>query len=356
MLKTIQGMRAVAALLVLLMHCQATLAVGRTFGSFPFGRIFDGGEMGVDIFFVISGFVLCVAHQSDIGRPERLKRYVLRRFWRIFPAFWIVSCAVIFIKLVLGRSLDLSPGELVSALMLIPIHVFAENILEVAWTLRFELLFYLLIGLMIWNRRVGFGVAAITFAATPILYLSLEPVPGGWPQPSLIVADPRMWEFLLGIAAALILRSGVIKGAWPILMCAAGALCLFAGIILEDMTPIELGYGSYKLTFPEWERVLFAGSGGFLLVCGLSLGEMAGRFRTPRFLEYLGETSYSLYLIHLPVVTVVAQLWLHFHLREWLPDSGAYISMVIVALILSCAFFELVEKPIIAFGRRRRET
>ena len=93
-----------------------------------------------------------------------------------------------------------------------------------------------------------------------------------------------------------------------------------------------------------------------LLVCGLSLGEMAGRFRTPRFLEYLGETSYSLYLIHLPVVTVVAQLWLHFHLREWLPDSGAYISMVIVALILSCAFFELVEKPIIAFGRRRRET
>ena len=351
MFKSIQALRGIAAFLVLLMHCEAVFVL--RFGSFPFGRMFDGGEMGVDIFFVISGFVLYHAHNEDFGRPEKLTRYIRRRFWRIFPVYWIVSIAVLITKLSTGWHFPLTGFEIVSSLLLLPTQVYALNILEVAWTLRFEILFYLLLGILIANLRLGLVISAIVFISCPILFVAMGPVPG-WPQPKLVIADPRLIEFLFGITAAWLIKGKlpVLIDRWSLAIFAVGVAMLAFGMAWESTTPIEIAPQYIKFTFSEVSRVCTAGIGSFFLITGLAALEKTGKLKAPNLLEYLGSSSYSLYLIHLPLITVMATLWRHFHMESHVPNAVTFLVFVLVSVVIAFVFYELVERKIIKLTQK----
>jgi peptidoglycan/LPS O-acetylase OafA/YrhL len=84
-LDAIQFARAVAAILVVLYHANRMLVL--YIGQSTLGAQFVFGESGVDFFFVLSGFIIFYVHGDDLGRPDRLGRYLWRRFSRIYPIY-----------------------------------------------------------------------------------------------------------------------------------------------------------------------------------------------------------------------------------------------------------------------------
>jgi peptidoglycan/LPS O-acetylase OafA/YrhL len=90
-LSGVQTARGVAALTVVLYHATRALSLPQYLGYIPFGNSLGFGHAGVDFFFVLSGFIIMHAHTADIGRPERLYRYMWRRVTRIYPIYWVVT-------------------------------------------------------------------------------------------------------------------------------------------------------------------------------------------------------------------------------------------------------------------------
>src|SRR5579871_6566002 len=88
-LDSLQAVRAAASLLVVFYHAQSVLEIH--YGFTAFGGMFANGNKGVDLFFVLSGFIMVYIHAGDIGRAERLGHYAFARFTRIYPMVWVVS-------------------------------------------------------------------------------------------------------------------------------------------------------------------------------------------------------------------------------------------------------------------------
>ena len=94
-MRSIEAARALAAFAVVLLHAANLMRVEHFSGHIGLGGIFDFGYVGVDFFFVLSGFIITYVHFTDIGRIERLPRYLWRRFSRIYPIFWAILLLVV---------------------------------------------------------------------------------------------------------------------------------------------------------------------------------------------------------------------------------------------------------------------
>ena len=149
-LDNLQIARAAAMILVLLIHADffSTKVLGN---PFLYGLFFPGGDGGVDLFFVLSGFIIYYIHHQDIGQKAKLLPYLIKRFARIFPTYWIVTIILIalhflFPQFGLGNETQLS--VILRSLTLIPST--QAPILHAAWTLVYEILFYISFGFLIW--------------------------------------------------------------------------------------------------------------------------------------------------------------------------------------------------------------
>lgn len=133
--------RAIAALLVLLHHI--SINAPYYYGGEAFNSIFHFGHVGVDFFFVLSGFIIYWVHSSDKESLESAKIYFWKRFIRIYPPFILIS-VVLLIAYTLMPNLSHSDREIsiLSSLFLVPTQ--GSPALSVSWTLMHELLFYIL--------------------------------------------------------------------------------------------------------------------------------------------------------------------------------------------------------------------
>ncbi len=186
MLSSVQTLRFVAALLVLLLH------VGLSRYGFK----------GVDLFFVISGFVLYYTYHSRPAITRKLKwRYLTHRLTKIFLLYWT---ALILLYPIHPYPINLS---FLGTLFLIPGH---KTVLVISWSLSYELYFYTILGITLfyiparWHRFLF--VAAFFFTAgIKLVNVFLYDLNG---TPLYFLAGPNLWEFLLGIlAGALYCRS-----------------------------------------------------------------------------------------------------------------------------------------------------
>lgn len=142
---SIQLLRAVAATLVVLFHAQQAFA--REVSAPLFGQesyLFAFGAVGVHIFFVISGFIMVLTSRQP-GRPYSASQFFRRRLLRIYPIYWLCALAYVAAHAAIGRPYDVSPDDLVGALLLWPED--AARLIGPAWTLSFEMYFYICFGL-----------------------------------------------------------------------------------------------------------------------------------------------------------------------------------------------------------------
>lgn len=307
-LDTVQALRAVAAMCVIGMHLPAI----------------ERGAFGVDLFFVISGFIVCHVAAADPGQ------FMLKRIIRVVPLYWLCTLALFGLALAAPQLMGATRGdttELLKSLLFVP---FAKSngeihpLLYLGWTLNFEMLFYALFALSLWlaPRRahaVAVGMLLLLFAIGRTVELHSAPLQF-WTAPIVI-------EFVFGIAAYRIWRSGALA-AVPVaaaLALALGAWLLMAGLDADD-------------TMRPW---LWGLPATVLFLATLSLEH---RWRVPALWLLIGNASYSLYLTHAYVIQALQKKVMP--LDTFAPTT---VALMVLAVLLCCALavacFRLIERP-----------
>jgi peptidoglycan/LPS O-acetylase OafA/YrhL len=332
-LQTVQALRAIAALVVVLFHSALILEREKYGGHQVFGGAFSIGYVGVDIFFVLSGFIIVAAHYRDLGVPSAASRYFARRFIRLYPIYWIYLAAAIALGVVTGVAADwLKPAELATAFTLVRISHEAPPI-SVAWSLYHEVLFYAAFAVAIWNKRIGIALFLAWMAAVVAAYFS------GFTAPFLkhqdlvgVITSLFNLNFAMGILVYLAATRGTIRPLWS---DAGALLCLVTGAAL-----------AYRSGAEDY-RILFGVGAAFLLLSCVSR-EQRGGANVSAWLVFLGDASYSIYLIHPLVLSAFAKVSNALQLPGKVPAEGQFVIAAITAVAAGCIAYVLIEKPLLA--------
>jgi peptidoglycan/LPS O-acetylase OafA/YrhL len=297
------------------------------------------GHLGVDFFFVLSGFIIQHIHGDDHGRPERGADYLWRRIARIWPLLVALTTLKLVYMLVSGegvRAEKFELGTIVASYLCLPQP--GWPLLDVAWTLQHEALFY---GLFLVPILFGQTFWRVVMAGWLLLILVVL-VRGTPPSfPVSFLASALNAEFLMGVAAA------VAAGRWQPSPGRAGALLVFGGSIAIA------GFWSYATRGAElanWSRLLLAAGLAVVIHASVAL-ERAGKVGSPSVLVELGDASYSLYLWHGFVVGGAMAAWpalpaaLQAWPRLWLVVVG------IAAFASSVLVYHYVERPLTRWFR-----
>jgi len=325
-LNNIQGLRAYAAVSVAYFHTGYVIPHVSPFGFY-----------GVDVFFVISGFIM--AGICDL-RPQK---FFKRRVIRIVPMYWLVTFGMFILALLVPSLLKATHAnlvELVKSLLFIPF--FKEDgllqpLLFVGWSLNYEMYFYVLLALVLLVVP-GKRTPLVTCALLVLVPSVLHP----WHDRNALTkfyGDMRPFEFIVGIACYYVARAvpvGVArKLRWPLIGCmllAVAELAVYFMLPLPYFPPDWIGFGT-----PAAVLVL---SAALLAKCGADL--------RARWLILLGDASYAIYLLH-PFVLYAMERVLA---KRWpvLSSEHNFFGMVLgVAAVCaaSCVVYLYIEKPLV---------
>jgi exopolysaccharide production protein ExoZ len=337
-LKSLEMVRAIAALLVVMYHTQ-TIFDART-GTTPFAGMFHSGFRGVDLFFVLSGFVIAHVHASDIGCFWRLGNYVFNRAARIYPAVWIMTLLASALYAIGFGGQDkvgkLTEWGVVAGVLLLP--QVGDALVNVTWTLKYEVFFYLVFATLILNLRVGLALLGTWQLAVLATSICLSPQAlglGGFYLRSLCL------EFSVGLGCALLIRradfvAAMQVGAAQWVLLATGIAAFVGGMMAE--------------TYASSAGVLCALGAGAIIV-GLILLEQSGRIRVPDVLVRLGGASYAIYLVHFSAITLFAVLLTHFHTLPM--NEAVFVTGAAFGVAAGVAFDQAVDQPIQRLLRSR---
>jgi exopolysaccharide production protein ExoZ len=334
--RSIQALRGIAALLVTIFH--AGLRVD------PAETIFRVGNAGVDIFFVISGFVMWTTTSSRATPPAIFLRH---RFIRLVPMYWLATLAMVAGAALVPQAFPRAMYDVSHVLLslgFVP-HVGPDGgmqpVLGQGWTLNFEVFFYLLFALaLVLPVQRRFVALAIFLLALPVLR--------GFAQSAGVVAEDQPWmlllsplliEFLGGIAlAVLVLRGWRPRGAWG-----WGAMALGAALLALLPTPPA---------DDDLQRLWHFGGPALLIVGGAVAAELAGSLRIGRLAMLLGAASYSIYLSHTFAISALGKLW-----PASLPGTAFMATATLFALIAGVLVYAWIEQPLLGVmrGGRRAE-
>jgi len=331
---SIQLLRALAALLVVLFHTHTAFSEAGSdllFGDEEY--VFAFGAVGVHIFFVISGFIMVVTSRFEPSfQPFEFMR---RRLLRIYPVYWICAALYLVYHTFLGEPYDISVEQIAGALLLWP--GYASSIVGPAWTLAYEMFFYLSFALaMALGLTRGFVVLAATFAILVVLGLVFDPG-----SPALHLAtNSLLAEFVGGMAIGLLLKRNVLP-KWR----AGGWIALAIGLFL----------GGAWYGFSRLPSAMVWGVPSILLVLGAVCSELQhGAGKVTRLLGGLGDSSYSLYLVHILLITLALEVW---KMVPPLIGSNALAMTAIVSglcVALAEMFHRGVERPLLRRLNPRR--
>ncbi len=326
---SLQAGRAFAALAVLLFHVELTLALPQYLGrdTFP---VFRSGYSGVHFFFVLSGFVILMAHGRDIGRPGRALTYLWKRVRRIYPPLWaalLIAIPAMLMLPLLNNGVGFTALDVLSAIALTPATY--DPVLSVIWTLRHEALFYAVFGLILLRPRIGLAVAGLWMILSATLpWLGID----GWLR---FFFTSQHLLFAFGAAAFLLFQRGRVP--WPGVMMGIGLL-LFAATWAIPLMKLPLNGIIGNWSF---------GLGAALAVLGAASLERTRGLPVPRWLSFLGEASYAIYLAHAPVVyaATAGALALAPQLRQ--APVLLFALVAAASLAAGVAFHLWVERPLL---------
>jgi exopolysaccharide production protein ExoZ len=357
-LLSLQALRAVAALLVLWSH---SIDGAESF-SLPHQSHFfhweHFGTSGVDIFFVISGFIVSLvasraAVQERVSRKRASLQFLVRRITRIFPLYWILTVALV-LEGALGRNAtDWRHAAWLPTLFLLPSAHFPAGapLLALGWTLMFEMYFYVVLTWALFLAPRFLVRNTVLFLLAAVSAGALIGIRRPW---LVILMNPMLLEFVFGCLLGLVFaRTRHIGSA---LRRPGAALAAIGGIAL--LSTIFLGYGSANDAFHIlagrdcWLRVSVWGVPSALLVGGMLLWNPPMLSWPARLLVFLGDASFSIYLCTMPARSVMDHFWREFSVFG--PDIGVLFgAMFCTAAGVGC--YLLVERPLMgAFHNWRK--
>ena len=278
-LKLLQLARAIAAILVFIFHSDDRILP--IFGLSAYKPYLGFGQYGVDVFFVISGFVMAYIH---LKRSESLRRFAIKRVIRIYPVY--IGCIILVTPIMLLDYMHKDLGKL-DYLGMIFLHHPTNNdnfILSVAWTLSYELWFYFV-----------FGVAMHLFGK----------------------------KFIWGI------------------------------LLFASMTAANQCFGSEKF-FLGWRNFEFCAGAIIAVLLGQKIEVWDQKVKIPAIMILIGNASYSIYLLHIPLLEILSKIVEKKMLSSFWPIN-VFLCVAIVSIIFGLAIchYEYVEKRIIRVCREK---
>jgi exopolysaccharide production protein ExoZ len=314
---SIQQLRGLAAMLVVFEHANA--AADWLFAPFSHLKF---GIAGVDIFFVISGFIMYVA-----ARRERVGEFLVKRVIRVVPLYWIATLAMVAMRLPHFGEPDLTLGGIIQSLLFIPYrtdpsswHVYP--VLVPGWSLNIEMFFYALFAIGLGFRRPAwFSAIAIVVAVTiGLIVRPFDAIPFTYTRPIML-------EFAIGLALAWAYREGRLS-RWLAAALPIGAIL----ILCSDVLPVD----------DSLTRAL----GGIGVVVGAVAAEAHGLRLRARLATIVGDASYSIYLFHGLVLMALRKIMPHVPLHGWpqylLFMAATYVGVVVIGY----AIFHFLERPL----------
>ena len=330
-IESIQFLRAVAALMVLFFH--AAYAV-HTYGGYEYAYS-NAGAAGVDIFFVVSGFV--ITYITSRG-PFSPLDFMVRRLIRIAPVYWFYTTVTLVIILAmpsLAANLKNTPSHTFMSYMFI-LSENNDNIVGtlhgMGWTICYEMYFYVLFAVMMatLGRFAIHGVACVIIVGAVVEHIIVAP-------PFALVAISALpLEFLAGCLLAKLYIRGVFLTAVP----AVAAVAL--GCVLIYWA------GASELVASERDpwRVMYFGLPSVCLVAGFLSLDARGLIWFPRFTIAIGDASYSLYLSHQFVLYAVGKGWALLGLQNHLPAASLFGVAMIAPILAAILAYRWLERPL----------
>lgn len=364
--EAIEGLRGYLALAVLGYHLLSATNVAEYFGFDRYGTMIGGGS--VDVFIMISGFVM--AHALT-NRPEPWLSFITRRAFRIFPVYWVVlifsgfamflrqdafafmtwADSPLFVDNIAKHNAEVAAvvadpvvqilvhaGLLQSAVpgALVP-HA-AHSILTPAWSLSLEWQFYLLAPALVWLLRSHLGALSLVLA-TVLMVVGVNKF-GSDDWISWASLPRYLPFFLVGMLTYVAIPSlrGLGGNAWPI---AAGIL----GLGLYWNAPFSI------VVWLAFVVLMMRRSGDDITMAVLDKA-FVGAFES-KWPSWLGQRSYSIYIVHYPLIWVVSWAIQRFHPFTRLEALIATAIIVIPAtIVVADCLYRFIEKPMIEIGRK----
>lgn len=342
MLNHVHMMRGIAALLVVLFH--ALMYCRKYVGSTSIHEFYDLeslGAVGVDIFFIISGFIMVYVSYEKFGAKKAPVDYLVRRIIRIAPIYWLWTLIYVALLLLLPSLFNenqFSISHTIKSLLFIPSeHELTGSVTPVlgpGWSLNFEMFFYYIFALFLLFPR-NYLIPGLFF-----LFISLSAL-GYYVQPENIAlqvyTNTLLIEFLFGCLIGFLYKANVklnLTTCYLLILIGTGWLksSVFFG------TPDHL----------DENRFITWGIGAAFIVTGFTFLEKIIVLKS-KLLLAIGETSYSIYLTHIFVLPAVAKLWMMAHLNEYLAGEFYVLFASVLAIIFGYIAYYATEKPITAY-------
>lgn len=334
MIRNIQVLRALAAFLVVFVHVDLLLA---TVGLRPFGF------GGVDLFFVISGFIMVYVTK---GRPTTPVSFMRQRILRIVPIYWVMTLGLFLLAMVkpdLLQTTKANLADLLKSLFFIPYQradLTVRPFLFVGWTLNYEMFFYVVFSVALTAGRYLRGILGVMIALTALVVF------GAVFKPQQLhlafYSQPIVLEFVIGMLIALTVERIPSRAPAP----AARILALGCGVLAF------VGLAVLPILSPKLPSLLTAGIPAAIVLYAAVALERWGWSVRNRWILILGDASYVIYLSHPFVTQVASKVAMRFlHPQGLLTWGLLALTLALVGAAGVCLHFA-VERPLSKLARR----
>lgn len=351
-IQSIQALRGIAAILVMFYHKKETFVIhGKHYGELFFGA----GAMGVDLFFILSGFIMMMISRNNssqkLGDYAAVGKFWINRFTRIIPLYYIVTI-LFYISVWRGFGFlhdAVSVAHLEKSFLFIPINgqdnapFFGYAAIRVGWTLNYEMFFYGLFGLSLlfgkWRWHFFIGLMLCNLIVLPLLLkgaFSLDAMHSyhftyGYLN---LITNPINWDFLFGIALGFL-----IFGNWKWKISKKWS---FIFLILSLIYVLII----YGTRWNAWHGITRWATPIAILLFFVIYTELNYQLRVPKFLVYLGKLSYSIYLVHLMMQYWTRSLFVHTKLSTYLNTPLYLVVASIFTIVIAIIFQYLIENKL----------
>ena len=311
-------------------------------GPIPFLQY---GDIGVDLFFVLSGFVMVAVAGRNVGSVQ----FLWRRATRIYPTYWLASLITLGIAAAFVGLVHQPFGQISMWRSFLLIGDQRPPVIMSGWTLIHEMYFYLVFAVILAFRAPP--LAGVLVWSIIVLGATVA-----WPQyimtsPVLQVAtSPLTFEFIMGVIVGVLWLKGRTRHAY--LAGILGIVALIGAIPIHYYLIAHMGSIMDSPNYPTWRIFLFGLPMAFILYA-LVAHEHRASSRPPASLVAVGDWSYSIYLFHFMVLSAVARAVLFAF-----PDRGALASLILFIVgfaacnIAGAVVYFLFERPTLQVFRK----
>lgn len=346
-LDNIQALRGLAACLVMMSHLFIIEKKYSQDHILP--EFLNFGMIGVDIFFVISGFIMVyVSHKWQSSAARHIPEFLFSRISRIYPLYWMVSLPLLGLyilqpDLVFSASVWNEP-HLLKSFFLWPDEAFP--LLEIAWTLIHEMSFYLIFAVILIAQR-HFRPILIMFWAGCITAAGLMGMTPIGPV-TMILSHPLTLEFCFGA----LLAYGLISKA-PDEKPRGGWVFIGFSVLIFCLSIFAYQSSGYNNPGMSWPRVASFGVSAGVLLMGAYILEY-NKKTAPKWSITLGNWSYALYLTHVLTLSLLGRIWSQFD-QPGVWDNVLVLPAIILCTIIIAGFtHKIIEAPLMTAAKKMR--